>query len=194
MTTIEILIRIFTNPFFWFCITLSIIYFYSFSKLHKKFIKNENVLKVEVSEKRTFMVWISEKEFFIDVKVDRNKSWREVLHKMDLSYEDNSSERFILDSMPKLDESLPRKVRLYFKKSPTSFEVENFKSDPMAMLHALAIDDDLLKKYNATSIWFRNNKYNRIEICNHSQVLYMDTTLYSDTKSVHNYFWLVYTK
>ena len=197
MELLKLIVDIIMNPFLWFCIILTVIYLFSFLRISKKLSNNKNIFRLEVSEKGTCMVWTSPQEFFIEIEVDRNLSWREVVSKINLSYKDNCSQKLVFNAMHKIDESLPHIVRLYFKRDSTFREIMSYKSDPAAMLQALVKDDILLKKYNAHSIWYKKNCYNEIAIIKTPEILLTNILSQVDilTKSRKmDHLWLVYVK
>lgn len=133
--------------------------------------QNLNVEKVTTSPGGIPMIWISENEFFIDIEVDRNNSWKGLIEQTKLDLD--GSEIQILKLMPKLDVPEKKIERLYFRRMlynsvhPLNAKrliklTEDLKPDPFILLTLFVKEKEFFNKYQSFSIWQREGipKYN----------------------------------
>lgn len=136
-------------------------------QLDKILKQNLNVKKVTISSGGTIMIWTSENEFFVDILVDRNLSWKELLNPLNLNYKDFNID--IFNKMQKFDKSEPEMVRLYFKiyyyKSNSEQEdaysylkkMNKRLPDPFALLTLFVKDKEFFKENSAFCLWIKDS-------------------------------------
>lgn len=136
-------------------------------QLDKILKQNLNVKKVTISSGGTIMIWTSENEFFVDILVDRNLSWKELLNPLNLNYKDFNID--IFNKMQKFDKSEPEIVRLYFKiyyyKSKSEQEdaysylkkMNKRLPDPFALLTLFVKDKEFFKENSSFCLWIKDS-------------------------------------
>lgn len=132
--------------------------------------QNLNVEKVTTSAGGIHRIWISNDEFFINIEVDRNISWKELIDKSEISLDE--SEIKILKLMPKLDVPEKKIERLYFRRILYNSNqalnakqliklTEDLKPDPFVLLSLFVKEKEFFNQYYSFAIWERKDyKYN----------------------------------
>lgn len=113
---------------------------------------NLNVKKVTISPGGIPMIWISENDFFVDVAVDRTRSWRELISVISPNFTASNLEKdIVFKSMPYFS---IENVRLYFVQTDNrigendlNFLLKKHKltPDPVALLTLYTIDKSFMR-------------------------------------------------